>query len=573
VPDAHARPAQLTMVVLDSPLLDTADQSLLGLPLGTGNLLTELMRPAAVAGCDRMLVVTPDEWAGQRSCRNGFAYSLPLEILSAREFAAFVDRMEPADYVLLVDPRFWPVAGYDFETIVGQSRAYRGAIHALTIGSDPGSLREQIDYDENGHVRRVQRLYTLMSWPETRATALLCSMVPARAIREGMPGSLGELREGLIRRGWFTQDVPVASDVYDLSTQEGILELNDLVTTQTAEEPAPPEWSHTEKGVLVGKHCQIHPSARIVPPVVIHANATIEAGATVVGPTIIGREGRVQRNSFVSRSVVGPGTVLPVGAAISRQVTLGQLPAFAEMVGDALLSAGFLCNESKGDLEESVCEVHRRNRAHFAVKRLMDITLSGLGLLALSPLLVLVAIITKLTSPGPIFFAHRRERMGERGDFPCLKFRTMVSDAHRQQREMYEQNQVDGPQFKIEHDPRITKFGAFLRKSNIDELPQLINVFLGHMSLVGPRPSPFRENQMCVPWRRARLSVRPGITGLWQLCRAERDAGDFHQWIQYDIAYVKHFSIWLDLKILFYTVMTKGGRDRVPASKLLPAEE
>ncbi|MEK6677775.1 MAG: sugar transferase, partial [Planctomycetota bacterium] len=92
----------------------------------------------------------------------------------------------------------------------------------------------------------------------------------------------------------------------------------------------------------------------------------------------------------------------------------------------------------------------------------------------------------------------------------------------------------------------------------------------GHMSLVGPRPSPFRENQICVPWRRARLSVRPGITGLWQICRANRSAGDFNQWIFYDLAYVRHFSLWLDMKILLATLLTAGGKWRISKSWLIP---
>ena len=103
-------------------------------------------------------------------------------------------------------------------------------------------------------------------------------------------------------------------------------------------------------------------------------------------------------------------------------------------------------------------------------------------------------------------------------------------------------NEVDGPQFKMDGDPRVTRVGAWLRRVSLDELPQLFNIVLGHMSFVGPRPSPFRENQICIPWREARLSVRAGISGLWQVCRAERSAGDFHQWIHYDLLYVRNMS-------------------------------
>jgi hypothetical protein len=109
--------------------------------------------------------------------------------------------------------------------------------------------------------------------------------------------------------------------------------------------------------------------------------------------------------------------------------------------------------------------------------------------------------------------------------------------------------------------------------SNVDELPQLAHVVLGQMSLIGPRPSPFRENQICVPWREARLAVRPGITGLWQLCRRERSAGDFHQWIHYDMLYVRHLSLWLDVKIFLATLLTAAGRWCVPVTRLIPARK
>jgi lipopolysaccharide/colanic/teichoic acid biosynthesis glycosyltransferase len=131
-------------------------------------------------------------------------------------------------------------------------------------------------------------------------------------------------------------------------------------------------------------------------------------------------------------------------------------------------------------------------------------------------------------------------------------------------------NMVDGPQFKMHKDPRITGVGKWLRQWSLDELPQLINVVCGQMSLVGPRPSPFRENQICVPWREGRLSVRAGITGLWQVCRDERTAGDFHQWIVYDLLYVEHMSAVVDLRIIAATLITRGGASRVPVRWIIP---
>jgi lipopolysaccharide/colanic/teichoic acid biosynthesis glycosyltransferase len=132
-----------------------------------------------------------------------------------------------------------------------------------------------------------------------------------------------------------------------------------------------------------------------------------------------------------------------------------------------------------------------------------------------------------------------------------------------------QQNEVDGPQFKVHHDPRYTRLGRFLSTSTLDELPQLFNVLVGQMSLVGPRPSPFRENQLCIPWREARLSVRPGVTGLWQVCRHDRHKGDFHQWIYYDMLYVRHLSPLLDLRILALTLSSLAHRGHIPLSWLL----
>ena len=141
--------------------------------------------------------------------------------------------------------------------------------------------------------------------------------------------------------------------------------------------------------------------------------------------------------------------------------------------------------------------------------------------------------------------------------------------AHGVQHLLKAQDKLDGPHFKLDQDPRVTRLGRILRSTNIDELPQLFNVLRGDMSLVGPRPSPFRENQICVPWREGRLSVRPGVTGLWQVCRRDRSSGDFHQWIEYDLLYVQQASPWLDLKILLATVVTLVGRVPVPAAWLV----
>jgi len=209
-------------------------------------------------------------------------------------------------------------------------------------------------------------------------------------------------------------------------------------------------------------------------------------------------------------------------------------------------------------------------RLNLALKRAFDIAVSAVILGILSPILAVVAALIRLESKGPIFYGDKREGLNGRV-FGCWKFRTMYTGAHLAQIELNRLDHTDGPHFKVDRDPRVTRLGRLLRAINLDEIPQLINVLMGQMSLVGPRPSPFRENQICVPWREGRLSVRPGITGFWQVCRHDRSAGDFHQWIEYDLLYVQHLSFWLDLKILAATLVTLGGKTHVPAPWLIRA--
>ncbi len=182
-------------------------------------------------------------------------------------------------------------------------------------------------------------------------------------------------------------------------------------------------------------------------------------------------------------------------------------------------------------------------------KRVFDIAFAlaaGIPAAMLTPLIMLAIY---LEDGRPFLFGHVRETRNGR-EFRCWKFRTMYNNAEHMKASLVQKNQADGPQFFIENDPRITRVGHVLRKLNFDELPQFWNVFRGEMSVVGPRPSPFKENQYCPPWREARLSVRPGITGLWQVNRSREEGKDFQEWIDYDIQYVENVSWKLDLWIL-----------------------
>jgi exopolysaccharide biosynthesis polyprenyl glycosylphosphotransferase len=186
------------------------------------------------------------------------------------------------------------------------------------------------------------------------------------------------------------------------------------------------------------------------------------------------------------------------------------------------------------------------------MKRLIDFTVSLAVLLLLAPLFVVVAILIKAGSEGPVFFVQKRMGLNKR-KFSLFKFRTMVPDAEAKLAALEHLNEVSGPVFKIKDDPRITAVGKFLRKTSIDELPQLINVLKGEMSLVGPRPLPVRDYQgFDKDWQRRRFSVRPGITCLWQV--TGRSSIQFEQWMELDMQYIDKWSLWLDFKILAQTI-------------------
>lgn len=186
------------------------------------------------------------------------------------------------------------------------------------------------------------------------------------------------------------------------------------------------------------------------------------------------------------------------------------------------------------------------------VKRLFDFVAAGAGMIVLAPLFFTIAALVKLTSPGPVFFKQTRCSLNGR-TFQVCKFRTMVIDAEKKLEDLMKHNEMKGPTFKMANDPRITPIGRFLRKTSLDELPQLWNVFKGEMSLVGPRPPIPKEVEQYDHWQRRRLSMRPGITCLWQI-GGRNKITDFNEWSKLDLEYIDNWSLGLDFKILLKTV-------------------
>lgn len=389
-------------------------------------------------------------------------------------------------------------------------------IRLRLIENVPAPYREIIESDDDDRFVRLRREYG----ERTRATVRAYLTSDAR-IAKAWAGSRGGLAGKRKIMGLAGTQATVA-----VALREGVhiglpgdgpadvgsflerlmARLNRLsMVVDSVYEFAPGVWAH--------ENSHVDPNARIIPPVWIGAGATLDARDALVGPRII-------------------------------DDAEAESPAISTVAWSDLI-------EPKWPMSMPSFGSQRRFRRF--TKRAFDIVFA-LCMIALTlPIypFVMLAIISE--DGWPPFFAHRRQTRGG-NEFPCFKFRTMRKDAEAIKARLLEENEVDGPQFFIKDDPRLLKCGATLRRFQIDELPQFINVLLGHMSVVGPRPSPDRENQYCPAWREARLSVRPGVTGLWQIRRTREPETDFQEWIRYDLEYVQHESWKLDLWIMTQTV-------------------
>jgi len=250
---------------------------------------------------------------------------------------------------------------------------------------------------------------------------------------------------------------------------------------------------------------------------------------------------------FVASTAVGPEDVKNVLKA--RRLDGVEIRVTANFPGT--LSATRFAPQSVGGLLALSVQAVRLTRAQAIAKRAFDVVLSGLGLVLLAPLLVLIALLITLETPGPVLF--RQERVGlHRKRFKVLKFRTMVVGAELMLADLAAHNEADGPLFKLRNDPRVTRVGRYLRRYSLDELPQLWNVLIGEMSLVGPRPPLPREVDAYEDWQLDRLEVRPGITGLWQV--SGRSELPFDEYVRLDLFYIENWSLAYDLFIVAKTI-------------------
>lgn len=385
------------------------------------------------------------------------------------------------------------------------------AVRVRLVDRDERSYSERVRTDREGQFLGVSRVYHSAMRATTRA-ALTGDIALARVWRSAPDRYLGwaAVSERLGPEGAAPAVAP--SLILDARSEEqrtvyARVLLRDWATPGYAFEGV----YEFKRGVWIHESVEVPPDARLVGPLWIGAGTRIAPGQTLVGP------GMVRDDASAS-------------------------PALGEVDWAEAISRGTLARTPRGFTWK------RRS-----VKRLFDIVFSVCVLAATAPLYPLIMLAIFIEDGWPPFFAHRRQTLRGR-EFPCMKFRTMRKNAESLKLELSKMNQADGPQFFIQNDPRVLRVGKVLRKFQLDELPQFINVLLGHMSVVGPRPSPDGENQFCPAWREARLSVRPGVTGLWQVRRTRLPETDFQEWIRYDLEYVQKQSFRFDLWIIWTTI-------------------
>jgi lipopolysaccharide/colanic/teichoic acid biosynthesis glycosyltransferase/NDP-sugar pyrophosphorylase family protein len=442
---------------------------------------------------------------------------------------------------------------------------------------------EQIHVGEDGLVHRVHRHYESRDnalavdreWP---VIMLLSADAMKTLLDVELPHRINQWPAAMLRAGLLVRGSTIPGRSFSLHDREHLFELNEAVLRLK------PQWlasagALVDQGerVWVGKNVKVDSSANLLGPIAIGDGVEIGPDAVIVGPTTVGRGSKIGAGVILKRSVVLPDTTLASAAfknhALSQAIVLGgDTPTIQALTPENAIGARGATTDFRSLSVDRPIKIETvleggttpaltgaRFRLFQATKRAMDIGGSLIALAVSLPFYPLIALAIYLNSPGPIFYGAVRQGRGGK-NFRCWKFRSMVMNADEIKRKLMIKNEVDGPQFKMKDDPRIFRVGKILRKLNIDEWPQFFNVLMGQMSLVGPRPSPEKENQMCPAWREARLSVRPGITGLWQVSR-RRDRGetDFQEWIYYDVQYIKKQSFWLDVRICLKTFFVALG--------------
>ncbi|MFH0726583.1 MAG: sugar transferase [Pseudomonadota bacterium] len=547
------------------------------LPLANRPLLHYQIQVLAEVGVKRLILCVNSGMAGQVTEHLG---SLPdsLEFL-VRETSSGTGGSLQEVKDALPESDFWVING---DLLPGTGLAKMLALHrhrravatvgVLQVREAPWEM-ERVEFDQGRQVKAIHRIHPAQEKRSTFRPAGLylfqkevLKIIPASGnfdlkeqlfgalYLQGKPGGMWEMPR-------YSRAITSIGDFFsaNLDVLKGLVSLPDPGTSRQALPDAhqvqfDPSLTVIHPAVF-GSDCRIGDDAIVLGPTAIGANCEL-ASRVVINECVILDNARIGQGTYLHRCVVGDGAVVPQMASLDEVAVMRTLEKPEEPTVFAFREGG---RRHPGYVAGPLEWQKVPRRFYPIVKHGLDAVLALLGLILVSPVLLAVALATKLDSAGGIIF--RQQRCGQRGrNFTMYKFRTMVTNAEDLKRKLMDLNEVDGPMFKIMADPRVTRVGKFLRYTNLDELPQLWNILKGDMSLVGPRPLSLDEMRYNPMWRDARLSVRPGMTGLWQLNAHAKVY--FNDWIVNDLEYVRNCSVGLDLKILFMT-MVKMVQDKM----------
>ena len=528
-------------------------------------VLQSFRRYPVLAGGSNTTIAVPQEWMNGRLSPPGRVQYYSMNV-TLRPWQ--VKSIKKAQWLAVANGRFSVQIDKNF---LGSILA-AGCADVVMINGVPeqSAHREKVRLTQDGKVAGIRRLYTDLAepapvpgdWPHYVfvKTDIIDNLMPDGVVPGSFPVFCDICRLHQVR----LQSLNVAGDVLDLATEDGLLGLLNRPSGFAGRRCSGFHRAFCATDRHRGP--KVASTARIIGQVLFDRDVTVGADAIIVGPAIICGKAEIGERAVIKSSIIGPDVAVPPGCIVRNRV----LPAPDEKHAPAGFVGTGRTDMARGNAtyaptqrDVEIYSSHSvgqqfRTWPGFSyarcLKRFMDIFVAAVVLILFAPFIPIIALVIKLTSPGTVFFADKRQGLHGRM-FNCLKFRTMLVGADKMQEKLRRLNVVDGPQFKMDDDPRVSVMGRFLRETHIDEIPQFINVLFGQMSVVGPRPSPESENTLCPVWRDARLSVRPGITGLWQVCRTRRTMKDFQEWIYYDTKYVRDLSVRTDLWICWKTAI------------------
>jgi lipopolysaccharide/colanic/teichoic acid biosynthesis glycosyltransferase len=451
-----------------------------------------------------------------------------------------LQKAEKRNWICISNGRF--AADVAPERIEKMLTAVQADFIAVNVTEELMAYNEKARITAQGRLIGFRRLYfdsfeaipVSDDWPH-------CLFIKNSAIEKvmndsGLPRSFPDLLARCKSASLRVVSFKIAGKVLDLETEDGLLDFCSAALDSTV--------SVYQKGTIEPNN------PRFFGRVLLGKNVRIGNKAVIAGPVIISDNVIVGDGVVITSSVIGPNVSIS-----SEQVVQNRI--IRDIANDSVFLRGQEQGRNRNMIGRKIQNNTFRVWPGFSYagffKRIVDITAASVAILLFTPFFPVIAAAIKLSSPGPLFYKDKRQGLHGR-EFDCIKFRTMIVGADDLQDKLRALNQVDGPQFKMDDDPRVSSVGRFLRATYIDEVPQFINVLLGQMSVIGPRPSPEAENELCPFWRYARLSVRPGITGLWQVYGTREQLRDFQEWIHYDVKYVKELSPKHDVWICYKTV-------------------